>query len=92
MAERLPLSSLVAVLEREAERDYPLSASSTTWIRNWKKDGRRLSRFSDWYHLVSLHVPARQVSPRSVGFEVSEVVTTVMRVFFRFLPSQRRLS
>lgn len=37
--------------------------------------------------MVSLHVPARQVSPRSVGFEVSEVVTTVMRVFFRFLPS-----
>ena len=76
----------VAVLAREAGR---LSSLRLEYDLDPKlEEGRTTSfPFSDRYHLVSLHVPARQDSPPSVGFEVSEVVTTVMRVFFRFLPS-----
>jgi hypothetical protein len=77
---------LVAVLAREAER---LSSLRLEYDLDPKlEEGRTTSfPFSDRYHLVSLHFPARQDSPPSVGFEVSEVVTTVMRAFFRFLPS-----
>jgi hypothetical protein len=71
---------------REAERLSSLRLEYDLDPKLQEEPTRSL-RFSVRYHLVSLHVPARQVSPRSVRFEVSEVMTTVMRASLRFLSS-----
>ena len=86
MAERLPL--FVSLLSlRARRRDYRLSAWITTWTRNWKKDQRRLSGLAfgiTWYHSIC---PRAKSLLDQLGFEVSGVMTTVIRMSFRFLPS-----
>jgi hypothetical protein len=86
MAERLSLFVTQLSFAREAERlsslrlEYDLDG-------NWTADRRGLSGLAfgiTWYHS---HIPARQFSPRSARFEVSEVMAPVMRDVFRFLPS-----
>jgi len=78
-------SSLAPILAREAER---LSSLCLEYDLDPKQaEGpTTVLRFRIRYHLVSLHNPASQNSPRSVRFEVSEVMTTVMKVSSRFLP------
>jgi len=74
---------LVAVLAREAER-LPSLRLEYDLDRNCKKNRRDLSGLAFgiiWYHSM---FPPRQFSPRSVRFEVSEVMTSVMRVSLRF--------
>jgi len=74
---------LVAVRAREAER-LPSLRLEYDLDRNCKKNRRDLSGLAFgiiWYHSM---FPPRQFSPRSVRFEVSEVMTSVMRVSLRF--------
>jgi hypothetical protein len=61
MAERLPLFISYLSL-RARRRDYPLSASSTTWNQNCKTNRRDLVGFAFgiiWYH--SMFPPAKSL-------------------------------